>query len=96
MNIQKFEFVEMFNNSKGKTSPMLTLAFFGGVVSLLVFFFCAGATFFMQVFESKTDVTNLLTNITMQSVGLFTVCMGALTTRRFTKDKDIENGQQNA
>lgn len=93
MRVDEFKFVEMFSNSKGKTSPMLTLGFFGGVVSLTVFFFCAAATFFMVVFEAKTDVTSLLTNITMQSVGLFTVAMGALTTRRFTQDKPIEQIQ---
>lgn len=91
MRIDEFKFVEMFSNSKGKTSPMLTLAFFGGVVSLIAFSFCAAATFFMVVFEAKTDVTSLLINITMQSVGLFTVSVGALTTRRFTQDKTIEN-----
>lgn len=89
LSINTFTFAQMFNNSKGKTSPMLVLSFFGGVISLIVFFACAIATFFMVIFEAKTDVTALLTSVTMQSVGLFTVALGALTTRRFTNDKDI-------
>lgn len=91
VDINKFNFPQMFNNSKGKTSPMLVLGFYGGVVSVSVFLLCAMATFFMVIFEAKTDVTQLLTNITMQAVGLFTVAGGMLVSRRFTKDKEIEN-----
>lgn len=91
VDINKFNFFQMFNNSKGKTSPMLVLGFYGGVVSVTVFLLCAMATFFMVIFEAKTDVTQLLTNITMQSVGLFGVAGGMLVSRRFTKDKEIDN-----
>ncbi len=88
MSINDFNFNQMFNDSKGKTSLMKFLCFFAGVGSILVFLTCSIAAFVMIIFEAKTDVTNILTTLTMQSVGLFTVTIGAVTTRRFTQDKE--------
>lgn len=90
----KFSINQMLNDSKGKTSLMKFLCFIAGLASLAVFSVCSFAAFFMIIFESKTDVTNILTTLTMQSVGLFTVSIGAVTTRRFTQDKDVQYGEQ--
>jgi hypothetical protein len=84
----------MLNDSKGKTSLMKFLCFIAGLLSSLVFAVCSFAAFFMIIFEAKTDVTNILTTLTMQSVGLFTVSIGAVTTRRFTQDKTLDYGEQ--
>ena len=91
LNINKFTFAQMFNNSKGKTSPMLFVAFFGAFVSLFVFSSCAFVMMALVVHESKTDITGILNSILMQSVALFTLSSGMLTVRRFTQDKEINN-----
>lgn len=91
LNINQFTFAQMFNNSKGKTSPMLFVAFCGAVVSLCVFSSCAFVMMALVVHESKTDITGILNSILMQSVALFTLSSGMLTVRRFTQDKEINN-----
>lgn len=90
VSINRFNFVQMFNNSKGKTSPMLVIAFWGGVISLLVFLVTSFITLIMVTHGTKADVTSILTNTQMQSVALFTVASGMLVTRRFTNDKEIQ------
>jgi len=92
LNIDRFNFIQMFNNSKGKTSLMLFSSFIGVITSSLIFTLCGVIAAFMVMFEAKsTDISNVLTSLAMQSVGLFTVSIGALTTRRFTDDKTITN-----
>lgn len=90
MDINKFNFVQMFNDSKGKTSSSKFLAIIGGLVSLGTFSSCAFVMLVLIAHEAKTDITSIVNLVMMQSVALFTICMGVLTTRRFTKDKEID------
>jgi len=90
MDINKFNFAQMFNNSKGKTSPMILIAFLSGFIGCFTFASCAIIMYFLVVYEAKTDVTTILNSVLMQSVGMVTLSLGALATRRFTKDKEIE------
>ncbi len=88
MDINKFNFVQMFNNSKGKTSPMILIAFSAGLIGSATFLSCAIIMFFLVGYEAKTDVTNILNSVLMQSVGLVTLSLTALGVRRFTNDKE--------
>ena len=90
LDINKFNFWQMFNNSKGKTSPMLLIAFFSGVIGCTVFASCAIVMYVLVVIEAKTDVTTILNSVLMQSVAMVTLALSALGVRRFTKDKEIE------
>lgn len=91
LDVNRFNFAQMFNNSKGKTSPMLLLAFMGGTVAVVVFAVTSFITLIMVTYGTKADVTSILTNTQMQSVALFTVASGMFVTRRLTQDKPIEN-----
>ena len=84
-DIHKFSWVEMFNDSKGKTSPSLVLGFFGGTISILVFLLCG-----ISILTKYQDGVNVQ-SMAMQSVAMLTVCATLLGIRRFTKDKDIQN-----
>ncbi len=88
MDINKFNFVQMFNNSKGKTSPMILIAFISGLIGSATFLSCAIIMFFLVGYKAKTDVTNILNSVLMQSVGLVTLSLTALGVRRFTNDKE--------
>lgn len=90
MDINKFNFAQMFNNSKGKTSPMILIAVLSGVIGCFTFASCAIIMYFLVVYEAKNDVTTILNSVLMQSVAMVTISLGALATRRFTKDKEIE------
>jgi hypothetical protein len=90
MDINKFNFVQMFNNSKGKTSPMILIAFLSGLSGVSTFVACAIIMFVLVGYEAKTVVTNILNSVLMQSVAMVTLSLGALGVRRFTKDKEIE------
>ena len=90
MDINKFNFAQMFNNSKGKTSPMILIAFLSGIIGCFTFASCAIIMYFLVVYEAKNDVTTILNSVLMQSVAMVTLSLGALATRRFTKDKEIE------
>jgi hypothetical protein len=83
-DIHKFSWIEMFNDSKGRTSPSKFLGFLGGVISLLVFLLCGVA-----IVTKFADGTNV-GNVSIQSVAMFTVASALLGIRRFTKDKDYE------
>lgn len=87
-DIHKFKFVELFTDSKGRTSPSKVLGFFGGAVAIVVFFICG-----ISVVTKYQDSPNVQT-IAMHSVAMLTVCATLLGIRRFTKDKEIENGNQ--
>jgi hypothetical protein len=91
-SIHEFRWVEMVNDSKGKTSTGKFLALIGGIVSVLTF----GVTSVIALIiafgsnGSHLEASNLAQNIAMQSVALFTLCIAHLTTRRFSNDKELE------
>jgi Co/Zn/Cd efflux system component len=83
-NLNTFNWQQLFNDSKGKTSPSLVLGFFGGVVAIVVFLLCG-----ISILTKYQDGANVQT-MAMQSVAMLTVCAALLGIRRFTKDKEIE------
>ena len=79
LNINKFSFVQMFNNSKGKTSPGLV----GGLLMIVVA--CLG--FMWSVYFKYNDV--------IMGSGAFAVTGATLLgIRRFTDDKKLETPQE--
>jgi hypothetical protein len=87
-NIHKINFAEMLNDSKGRTSPSKFLGLVGGTVSILVFLLCG-----ISILTKYQDGLNVQ-SIAMQSVAMLTVCATLLGIRRFTKDKDIVQQEQ--
>lgn len=85
VDMQKFGWAEMFNDSKGRTSPGKVVGFTACVVSCLVFLLC-GVTVISKYNEGP-NVQSLAT----QAVVLFGLGGGLLGIRRFTKDKELEN-----
>lgn len=80
ISISKFSFVEMFNNSKGKTSLSLVCAF------LLVLAGC-----FIGVKGSFTSHSETL----IHGVAYATIGASLLGIRRFTNDKEIKPANEN-
>jgi len=95
VNIHEFKWVEMITDSKGRTSPGKFLSLIGGIVSVLTFSTTSVIALIITVGSngSHGEASNLAQNIAMQSVALFTLCIAHLTSRRFTKDKEIEKGE---
>lgn len=86
-DLYKFSWFEIFNDSKGRTSPGKIVGFFACVVSVSVFAIASLEAVFTRKIDDQTNV--ILTTISMQSVALFTVGSALLAIRRFTKDKDV-------
>ena len=86
-DLYKFSWFEIFNDSKGRTSPGKIVGFFACVVSVLVFAIASLEAVFTRKIDDQTNV--ILTTVSMQSVALFTVGSALLAIRRFTKDKDV-------
>ena len=87
-DIHKFEWREIFNDSKGRTSPGKIVGFFACISSVLVFVIASLEAVFSRYTNDATNA--ILTTITMQSVALFTIGSTLLAIRRFTQDKDIQ------
>lgn len=98
MDVDKFNWAQMFNNSKGKTSGMLVICFYAGIVSVscfaLVGLITIGASVYAMIAQENfarvlpTDILNFLNNIMFQSLALFGSAAAGYGARRFTKDKD--------
>ena len=88
VDIHKFNWMEMFNDSKGRTSPGKVLGFFGGLISILTFLI-AGIAIVTKYGEGSN-----IGNVLMYSVAMFYAAAALLGIRRFTKDKDITETQQ--
>lgn len=86
-DLHKFSWCEIFNDSKGRTSPGKIVGFIACIVSTLVFGIASLEAVFTKNINDQTNV--ILTTITMQSVALFTVGSALLAIRRFTKDKEL-------
>ena len=85
-DLHKFDWREIFNDSRGRTSPGKIVGFFACIVSVLVFGIASMEAVFTRHVNEQTNV--ILTTITMQSVALFTIGSALLAIRRFTKDKE--------
>ena len=92
LDIHKFRWTELFNDSKGRTSPGRVIGFFGCVVAILVFAIASLEASLTPIVSEQTNM--VLTTITMQSVALFTVSATLLGIRRFTKDKDVDSSTE--
>jgi hypothetical protein len=88
LDIHKFNWTELFNDSKGRTSPGRVVGFFGCITAILIFAIASLEALFTKLTTDQTNI--ILTTITMQSVALFTVSATLLGIRRFTKDKDVD------
>jgi len=98
-NIAKFNWKEMFNNSKGKTSGMLVVCILACLVSVANFFSVGlilngasiyGAIFHVPLVEIlSSDITMFLNNLLIQSIAMFGLGVAGLGARRFTPDKQI-------
>ena len=86
-DITKFTFPELFNDSKGRTSPGKVVGFIACIVAILVFGIASLEAVFTRNINDQTNI--ILTTITMQSVALYTAGATLLGIRRFTKDKDV-------
>lgn len=91
LNINKFNFLQAFNDSKGKTSLSAICGFFitvigaGGFVS-------SGLTVLIMVifkFEKDQNVLNFLNSLTMQSATVIAMGVALVGANRLSKDKEI-------
>ena len=99
IGIDKFSWAQMFNNSKGKSSGMLLVCIYAGIVSITSFGLAVAIMVVTVVFAlinkvslasvMPTDILNFLGTIMFQSLALFTSALAGLGARRFTKDKEI-------
>jgi hypothetical protein len=92
MNIAKFSWAEMCNNSKGKTSGSL----FAGLVILLTssftFLWASLSVGGMLIFKFEKDINviNFFTMLVMQSIAFAAVGGSLLGIHRLSKDKPVE------
>ncbi len=95
LNIDKFQLPQLFNDSKGRTSPTLTAGFIACMVSLGGFLMSGNLIIVMVVFKFEKDpnVINFLQMIVMQSIGLFTLGGTMLGVHRLSKDKEITKNE---
>lgn len=85
IDINKFQFSQMFNDSKGRTSPSKLVGFYACFISVSVF----GLGSIMAILDATEHTNNIIATVTMQSVALFIAGGTLLGIRRFTKDKEI-------
>lgn len=86
IDINKFQFAQMFNDSKGRTSPSKVVGFYACVVATTVFALAS----LKAISDPNEHTSNIITTVTIQSVLLFGAGGTLLGIRRFTKDKEIE------
>lgn len=91
VGINSFKWVQMFNNSRGKTSAMLVAGFAACIAAILVFSFTSFLLLYIIAIKYSASLAAEIQSTQMQSVALFALGMGALTARRFTNDKKLEN-----
>lgn len=86
LDINKFSFVQMFNDSKGRTSPSKVVGFYACVVSVTTF----GLGSMVAILDATELTGGIITIVTVQSVALFVAGGTLLGIRRFTKDKEVD------
>lgn len=93
LDISKFKFPELFNDSNGKTDASLVIGFLGCIVSLLGFILAGSSMLFMIIWKIEKDVNviNFLQMMVMQCIALFTLAGGMLGIHRLSKDKTVTN-----
>jgi hypothetical protein len=92
LDINKFQWKQVFNNSKGKSDAILL----GGTLTVFVGlggFASSGLCILIMVIfhlEKDMNVINFLSNLLLQSLGLVGVGFTALGVDRVKADKDIK------
>lgn len=92
LDIQKFKLPEIFNDSKGKTSPTLTAGFIACMVALGGIVTSGNVVLAMVAFNIERDPTTIgfLQMLLMQCIALFTLGASMLGIHRLSKDKPVE------
>lgn len=88
LDISQFNFKQMFNNSKGKTSLGLVVCGMFAFAATIGILSCGFVIVFETHKESATKAD--VGSFSMQCVALAGLTIGYLTSRRFTEDKQIE------
>jgi hypothetical protein len=104
LSIDKFSWVQMVNNTEGKTSGMLFLCLISGLVGCYTFgastTILIGAyiySAFHKIAISEVlpnDITSLFNIMMMQGASLIVFALSGFGVRRFTNDKPINNGDE--
>lgn len=91
LNINKFNFVQLFNDSQGKTSLTLFVGFLAAIASLGGFIVSGNTILIMVIFklEKNGDVINFMQTLNNTSLALFTVAASMITAHRLSKDKPV-------
>ncbi|MCU0385518.1 MAG: hypothetical protein MUE38_05790 [Flavihumibacter sp.] len=91
LSVNKINFAQMLNDSKGKTDVSLVCGFLCVVVGLGGFLCSGNLLAYMVIFETEKDanVLSFLNMLLLQSAGLVTVGLAAIGVNRVTKDKEI-------
>lgn len=103
-SIDRFNPVQMFNNSKGKTSGLLLVCIYACLASVTCFVIVGsvivGASLYAVINKEnlsdliKPDIQALLSNLLLQSSALFAMGGAGLGIRRFTNDKPVQEDTQ--
>jgi ABC-type multidrug transport system permease subunit len=91
--IDQFNWKQMFNNSKGKTSGTLVAGFIACMVSAGGFFASGNLMMIMVIFklEKNSEVINFLNMMVMQSIVFFSLGGTLLGVHRLSKDKTVDD-----
>jgi hypothetical protein len=92
-DMSKFHFPEIFNDSKGKTSPSLVCGVFTCVTALCGII-CAGNTIVLMVvfkYEKDPNVIMFLQTLVLQCVVVLGIGVSLLGINRLSKDKPLTN-----
>lgn len=94
-SIDKFNFNQLFNNSKGKTSLALVVCAIIILFSLISMGFAYAIIFINTYYLLQMNMAYVMSVINV-CVGMITTALAVITTRRFTKDKEIEEQEKNS
>jgi len=95
VDIHQFRWVEMVNDSEGRTSPTKFIGVLSCLVSLFTFALAGISVLVVLWFTSKSSIDysailGAFQNLMMQSVALFTLGGAMLGINRLTKDRSTK------
>jgi hypothetical protein len=90
VGVNSFTWVQMFNNSKGKTSGMLLMGFYMCAAGVTTFVFSAFFMLILVLSKSPLSFTNELATLQTQCVAMCALGGTMLGVRRFTNDKILD------
>ena len=100
INIHEFKWVELVNDSKGRTSPTKFIGVIGCLTALSCFGLSGGSLIAVLWFtnKSQTDFSQVLgafQNLMMNSVALFTLSSAMLGINRLSSDRTAIGDKSN-